>query len=143
MSQLPANPSPEFMRLNPHLYGNAAPKLAIAQPAQRIRQNEPKIRPWEREWADRLLASGNWSNVKLQSIRVRLAHGAWFKPDVSSVENGCLGDLHCWEIKGGAKMKGVAKGILALKVAAAQYPEIAWHLCWKEHGEWKEQRVLP
>ncbi len=120
--------------------------LKDSKPAKRIRQSEPKIRPWEQEWADKLKSSGEWMHVKAQSFRVRLANGAWYKPDVSAVSALAAQDeqqIYCWEIKGGKKMKGVAKGILALKVAASQYPEIVWTLCYKEKGEWMQQIVDP
>lgn len=113
---------------------------ALAAPPKRIRQGEPKVRPWEQEWENILNENGAWVHVKAQSFRVRLANGAWYKPDVSAVRFG-MQRLHCWEVKGGKKMKGVAKGILALKVAASQYPEIVWTLCWKENGAWKQQQV--
>jgi hypothetical protein len=28
------------------------------------------------------------------------------------------------------------------KIAATQYPFIAWYLVWKEKGEWREQKIL-
>lgn len=115
--------------------------VAILPPNKRIRQGEPKIRPWEAEWKQRLDFDPVWENVKAQCYRLRLANGAWYKADVSA-RNFDDGGIHLFEIKGGRKMKGYAKGILALKVAAAQYPEITFHLCYKENGAWKDETVL-
>ena len=159
--------------MNPHVFGTAAahnapqvghyesrqlppsknPLVECAKPqgktlcevfaaeGKRIRQGEPKLNQWETDWKLLLEASG-WSHVRAQSLRVRLANGSWYKGDVSAVHKG-TGRIHVWEIKGNAKMKGVAKGVLALKVAAAQYQEICWTLAWKENGAWTQQEVLP
>lgn len=122
---------------------NTLIKAATALEGKRVRQGEPKVRPWEQEWENKLNESGDWVHVKAQSIRVRLANGSWYKCDVSAVPFGKPSELHFFEIKGGNKMKGVAKGILALKVAASKYPEINWHLVWKENGEWFHQTIKP
>lgn len=111
--------------------------------AKRVRQGEPPLRPWESEWKNHLQNCTIWNHVKAQSIRLRLANGAWYKADVSAVENGDNRQLHLFEVKGGKKMKGYAKGILALKVAASQYPEIIFHLCYKEDGCWKTETLTP
>jgi len=139
-----ASESAAFKKLNPHLFGAAVVEPATP-PAEgkRIRQGEPKQGKWELEWKRTLEASGDWLHVRAQSLRVRLANGAWYKGDVTATNKGPIPRLHVWEVKGGAKMKGVAKGVLALKVAATQYPEICWTLVWKENGIWKSQEVLP
>jgi len=128
----------ERMEMGPPAEVGIQPK-----PMKRIRQGEIKLRPWENEWKASLEASGDWVNVKGQSIRVRLANGAWYKPDITAKLFGQREALFAWEVKGGKKMKGVAKGILALKVAAALYPEIVWILVWKEAGSWRQQIVEP
>ena len=146
-------------KLNPHLFGQlppqnnpqvecARPKVktlceVFAAEGKRIRQGEPKQGKWELEWKRMLEASGDWLHVRAQSFRVRLANGAWYKGDVTATNKGPIPRLHVWEVKGGKGMKGVAKGTLALKVAAAQYPEICWTLVWKENGKWQAQEVLP
>lgn len=117
------------------------PGKPLAAEGKRIRQGEPKLNKWETEWKF-ILEIGGWSHIRAQSIRVRLGNGSWYKGDVSAV-NQETGRIHVWEVKGDARMKGVAKGILALKVAASQYPEICWTLVWKERGAWKQQEVLP
>ena len=107
-----------------------------------IRQDKPvKEGQWEKEWRERIEESGEFTHVKAQSLRFRLASGAWFKPDISAMR--CADNvIHCWDVKGGSKMKGTAKGRLAIKVAASLYPEFTWALCWKERGEWKIQKVV-
>jgi phenylalanyl-tRNA synthetase alpha subunit len=116
--------------------------ICTAVVGKRIKQGEPKLRKWEQEWKERLEASGEWTHVKAQSLRVRLASGAWYKGDISAVRRAdnrvCV-----FEVKGGEKMKGVAKGILALKVAASLYQEFEWTLVWKDSGQWNQQKVLP
>ncbi len=114
----------------------------FAAEGKRIRQGEPKPRKWELEWKQMLDDSPHWEHVRAQSFRVRLANGAWYKGDVTACRKG-LPRIHVFEVKGGAKMKGVAKGILAIKVAASQYPEICWTLVWKDRGVWRQQEVLP
>lgn len=114
----------------------------IASEGRRVRQGEPKLRKWESEWLEIVKADQKYFNCRAQSIRWRLANGAWYKPDVTA-QNVLNGQLTCFEVKGGKGMKGVAKGILALKVAATTYPENKWIIIWKDNGQWRQQEIKP
>ena len=47
------------------------------------------------------------------------------------------------ECKGPERGKNVARGKLALKTAAHQWPEVAFYLVSKSAGGWQVERVLP
>lgn len=118
---------------------------AVAQEpttGKRIRQsNKPLLNKWEQEWHDHLQATlPTGTRIYKQAWRVRLGNNAWYKCDLVALVNG---RWTAYEIKGGKKMKGVSKGILALKVAAAAMPEVLWILVWKDGGKWQQQTVLP
>lgn len=151
-----ASQSESFRRLNPHLFTVGAPTQTanamltavqgkplwqvFAEEDKRIRQGEKKPSKTEQEWQRMVEATHQYVHIKAQSLRVRLANGAWYKPDVTGIRED-TGIVHCWEVKGGSKMKGVSKGMLALKTAATTYPEFAWILVWKEKGQWKQQEI--
>lgn len=108
---------------------------------KRIRQGEKPPNKLEANWnayLARTLPPG--AILRAQSIRLRIGCGAWYKPDVAAMVNG---KLMFWETKGPAQMKNVARGILALKVAASNYPEFTFILVWKIKGEWHTQVVIP
>lgn len=110
--------------------------------AKLIRQEKPvQEGQWEKEWREQVEASGEFTHVKAQSLRVRLANGSWYRPDVSAMRTR-NNIIHCWDVKGGSKMKGTAKGRLAIKVAASLYKEFRWALAWKKNGEWMTQEVI-
>jgi len=112
-------------------------------PAQkrRIRQSQkPLLNQLESEWLGMLRCKYPPSlNIHAQSWRVKIAGGAWFKVDFCAfIDNRWV----AWEVKGN-KGKNIDRGLLALKVAASQYPEIEWNLVWKEDGDWKTQTLIP
>lgn len=110
---------------------------------KRIRQStKPLLNELETEWLHELEEQSPYASpiIYKQAIRFRLANGAWYKPDFATF---LYDTLHCYEVKGPKKSKGVSKGLLTLKVAAAEYTLIKWHLVWKENGIWQEQVVLP
>jgi hypothetical protein len=47
-----------------------------------------------------------------------------------------------WEVKGPSRMKGVARGVVMVKVAAAQWPWVEFFLVWFDGSGWHAQRVL-
>jgi hypothetical protein len=117
------------------------PHTANAAPGIRIRQDsKPLMNGLEQEWFNRLKASGAVENLSGQALRFKLANGAWYKIDVVG---WVCGNLCAWEIKGGKGMKGIAKSTLTLKIAAQQWPQVKFFLCWKEAGLWREQTILP
>lgn len=73
-----------------------------------------------------------------QGMRVKIATGAWFKVDFFIPAK-----LVAYEVKGPKVMQNQqSRQLLALKVAAAQWPEIEWWLVWKENITWQKQKVL-
>lgn len=119
---------------------------------RRVRQDtKPLMNKLESEWFEVLKRDYPGEVIRPQAKRFRLAAGAWYKPDFTAVleyrEPGSV-DVRCysevaWECKGPRQMKGVARGTLAIKAAAGQYPEVRWVLVWKECGQWRQQEVLP
>ena len=148
---LPVNPLESFRKRNPHLYlgaagGNPAAKqeqvgCLTAAPSVRIRQDsKPLLNKLEKEWFDILKAGGNVTNLSAQALRFKLANGAWYKCDIVGWVNGRLTG---WECKGPSCVKNVDRGILTVKIAAAQWPEVDFYLVWKERGQFRQQHVLP
>jgi hypothetical protein len=149
---LPSNPSKSFIARNPHLYGGAERhnNLPAVKPqvrengaaTKRIRQDtKPLLNKLETQWLEEM--KHRWPEAKIypQSVRFKLANGVWYKPDFFMFG---FGRWPCaFECKGPKKVKGVSKGLLALKCAASLYPEINFSLVWKEGGLWKQQAVLP
>lgn len=114
----------------------------------RIRQqSKPLLNKLETEFfsylqANRLMPPA----IRPQAKRYKIGNGAWYKPDFTQAADAFdRSDWreHAWEVKGPSKMKGVAKGLLALKAAAHQWPEVRFVLAWKEDGKWFEQEVKP
>ena len=133
-------------RRNPHLYGPAseANSAPASSDGKRVRQDKTEVcgpsNKLESDWGRVLAVTNPTAKIHAQSIRFRLGSGAWYKPDFAAMING---RLTAWECKGPKEMKGIAKGILALKVAASQYPDVLFVLVWRERGEWFTQEILP
>jgi len=117
----------------------------------RIRQShKPLLNGLETEWFVHIKDQyPNYPPVRAQAKRYKIAGGSWYKPDFTCSlwpdnygDNGQAKET-AWEIKGGKKMKGVPKGILALKVAAHQWPEVRFVLVWKQDGKFQTQTVVP
>lgn len=115
------------------------PPLATA--SKRVRQDKP-MNQLEYEWFEKLAMDNRWSNLRAQALRFKLASGAWYKPDATGIliESGVM---FAWECKGPKKARWSRRGELTIKYAANEWPEISWWLCWKESGEWKQQKILP
>jgi hypothetical protein len=80
------------------------------------------------------------ANFHAQAWRVKLANGAWYKVDLCAFLET---HWHGWEVKE-LRGKSATRGILALKCAAHQFPEVRWHLIWRKKGQpWQDQEVLP
>jgi hypothetical protein len=120
-----------------------------AKKAKRIRQDEkPLMNGLEQAWFDILnVQFPNYPRPRPQSKRYKIANGGWYQPDITATEWPCPNPPAretAWECKGDKKMKGVSKGILTLKTAAHEWPEVRFVLVWKDqHGQWCEQEVLP
>jgi hypothetical protein len=79
-----------------------------------------------------------------QAWRVKIGNGAWFKVDLCAFLGAAqgIGRWYAWEVKE-LRGKNAARGILALKCAAHQFPEVRWCLLVRQKGVWREQEVLP
>jgi hypothetical protein len=105
--------------------------------SKRIRQSEkPLMNKLETEWYQRPNEDMRW--MRCQAITFKLANGVRFTPDFVWL---CSSDrLRAYEIKG---KHAWDDSLVKLKFAATAYPQIEWYLCWKQNGQWQEQRVLP
>ena len=115
------------------------PETPKASP-KRIRQGEKPPNKLEADWRANVERLHPEVKFRAQAIRFRLAHGAWYKPDLMAWLN-CR--VVCWETKGPKQAKNVARGILTIKFAAAAWPEVLFILVWREGGVWCQQEVLP
>lgn len=111
--------------------------------AKRVRQGEKPMNKLEAEFGR--IIEPLAIHLRAQSKRYRLANGVWYKPDWTGdvFSEGCPDQETCWEVKGGKGMKGHAKSMLTLKVAASTWPHVDWILAWKENGQWQTQKILP
>jgi hypothetical protein len=126
---------------NPHLYGGAAvDAVAAPEHGTRIRQErEPVMNKLETQALAWLQARYPGTAFHCQAWRTKIANGAWFKVDICAVVAGRWTAWECKEFKG----KNVDRGILALKTAAHQFPEVHWILLSRKDRQWCEQSVLP
>lgn len=148
MSLLPSHPSESTRKLNPHLYGGMSERgivgglLLETKEPKRVRQDpKPLLNKLETEAFNMLCLKHGDPCVKPQSIKLKLANGTWYKPDfvvLSGAESGYL--IVCYEVKGPYAYPGALE---KLKIAAHQYPEIAFVLIWKHGGQFVTQRILP
>jgi hypothetical protein len=107
---------------------------------KRIRQSAaPVMNKLESQWLMQLERMYQGCRIVPQGMRVKIATGAWYKVDFFIPAR-----MVAFEVKGPKVMHNQqSRQLLALKVAASQWPEIAWWLVWWEKGgEWKQQRVL-
>lgn len=152
-----SNASASFKKRNPTLFTpltpfdpnfetqGPVPPDAKAKPARRLRQDKPPNK-LEAAWLEVLKYRYPGAVIHAQSMRFKLASGAWYKPDACACVSDSIGispRWTAWETKF-LKGKNADRGILALKCAAHQFPEICFVLVWKdEDGQWKEQIVKP
>lgn len=140
-----ANVSDAVKRRNRHLFEDSRQEYAVKDSIerkirQRVRQSsKPIMNSLEQEFYHRLRNRLN-APIRAQSIKLKLCNGAFYKPDFFVL---CESPV-AFEVKGPREGKNVARGILALKFAAHEWPEIAFWLAWKDDsGQWQEQRILP
>lgn len=148
-----ASMSESTKKLNPHLFG--APAAGFGKPlvevfrvdggatqsGKRLRQDtKPLMNKLEQEYFNVLTRThpGN-KTIRAQAKRYKLANGAWYKPDITANINGREMAFEC---KGPKQMKSMARAMLTVKFAAAQWPEVCWALVWKDNGLWQRQEVL-
>lgn len=108
---------------------------------KRIRQSsKPVLNQLETEALALLQAACPNTVFHQQAWRVKIANGSWFKVDLCAFLDS---RWHAWEVKE-LRGKNVDRGKLALKCAAHQFPEIIWHLLWRQSGyPWQDQHILP
>lgn len=139
---LPQNPTPSFIKRNPHLYGlqSQQPGVTVAKKKKkRLRQSsKPLLNVLESEYKNFLCTQAG-IRFEAQAIRFRLGNGIWYKPDFIVISP--LGDLLAIEVKGKHAFRG---GFENLKVVASLYRWITFKLVWKgEDGTWQTQTILP
>jgi len=119
----------------------AAEVVAHPPITKRIRQSsKPLMNKLEQEAFDRVgRIYFGISNLRAQAIKFKIGNNAFYKPDITGILND---KWVAWEVKGNGG-KNIDRGILALKVAATQWPEIRFILIWKYCGAWREQIVQP
>lgn len=139
---LPNNPTPSFIKRNPHLYGPQS-KLSQIAPVKkkkfRLRQNpKPLLNQLESEYKN-FLCTCEGIRFEPQAIRFRLGNGIWYKPDFIVLTP--LRDFLAIEVKGPRAFRG---GFENLKVAASLYRWVTFKMVWKgEDGQWETQTILP
>lgn len=153
MSTLPTNPSESTKRRNPTLYASgkiSSVGYEIDGPAKpvpnRIRQDsKPLMNKLEQEWFNILSVQfPNYPRPRAQAVTFKLANGVRYTPDVFATSwpgfNGGPSWPAAWEVKG---KHAWDDSLVKLKVAAHEWPDVQWMLCWKVDGEWKQQEILP
>ena len=134
-------------KLNPHLFGGSQPGVKTetipATQEKRVRQDpKPLMNKLESQWFENLMRTPevNQATLRAQAKRYKLANGAWYKPDMTAKVQG---RETAWECKGPKQMKNMARGMLTIKVAAAQWPDVEFRLVWKQDGRFHQQIILP
>lgn len=114
-------------------------KKTPPRPGKRIRQaSKPLLNKLEQEAMDMLHARFPYSKFQPHAMKLELANGSWYCPDI--IEFPKEPPLHIYEVKGKHSWDDA---IVKLKVAARTWQEFHWWLMWKEGEVWKSQRVLP
>lgn len=140
--------SPDLLKMLDPEARRLLEKAPLEPPKKRIQQShKPMLNKLEAEWlALNANLHPNYPPIRPQAKTYRLANGVRYTPDFSASiwpdksEAGGPSRETCWEIKG---PKAWDDAIVKVKVAAAQWPEVQWILCWKEMGQWQQQVVLP
>ena len=110
-----------------------SPVLAVLPPAKR------GMNKWEAAYAvqlNLLMAAREIVSWRFESLRLRLADGAWFKPDFVVVLPTLALEIH--EVKG--YWREAAR--VRIKVAAELYPEATFFAVTKTGGEWTRERFF-
>jgi hypothetical protein len=127
-----------------HIYANTLAQWKAGPNKKRLRQSsKPLMNKLEQAWFDHLkatLPAPALPTLRAQAKRFKLCNGCWYKPDATAIVSS---NEIAWEVKGSSKMKGRQSGNMAVKLAAAAFPEITFFFVWREAGTWCTQRVLP
>jgi hypothetical protein len=131
---------PKFAQLTGTAAKAFKPQTANAAPGVRIRQDsKPLMNELEQEWFNLLKTDNTILHLRAQVLKFLIGNNAFYRPDMTAMVGAVL---HAWECKGPRGMKNQDRGYLALKSAAAQWPEVRFILVFKDGGAWKSQEVL-
>jgi hypothetical protein len=110
---------------------------------KRVRQSDkPLLNGLETGWRDFLRdTEPKGTAIMEQAVKLRLGNGVVYTADLCTFHPAA--GLRFYECKGPSKMKGVSKGLMTLKIAAALYPHFFFVLVWKEDGQFRKQTILP
>jgi hypothetical protein len=114
-----------------------------AKPTPRIAPPKRGMNKWERAYAEHLnilIAAKEVRSWRFEAIRLRLADGAWFKPDFlvqpRHVHAPGHSRLEFHEVKGFWREAARVR----IKVAAELYPEFVFIAVTRKGGEWVRER---
>lgn len=100
-----------------------------------------EMNEWERAFAKEYLGRLDDPCRIYEAIRLRVGVGCWYTPDfVEGADVYCGGGLIAYEVKGRREGRG-RDGMVRLKAAAQQYPEIIFWLAEGGPGKWCVTRV--
>jgi hypothetical protein len=115
-------------------------------PKKRLRQSsKPILNKLEERFYARIKLLRPLDEVVCQGIRLELARGIWYRPDLfipdalDHLGTGKRLSL-AYEVKGPHAFRG---GFENLKVAARVHRWIQFRLVWEADGGWQEQIILP
>ena len=141
----PAHREQALLQINPQHKVVCQKQPIVAK--ETVAKSNPAPRgmnPTEARYADRLeilRRAGEIVSWKFEAIRLRLANGAWFKPDFLVVarneDKGC--DIHqIHEVKGFWREAARVR----IKVAADLFKEYDFIVVKWEDGNWKKEQML-
>lgn len=154
MKEVPQNVSESVRKLNPHLYDiefydkATEPDRMTTKPAKRVNQSHKQPNKLEAEFARILRVENPNARISEQSVTFKIGNGVRYSPDLVMYQpyptvsgNGITvaGTVVCYEVKG---KHAWDDAIVKLKVAAHEWPWIAWWLVWKEDGKWQRQQII-
>jgi hypothetical protein len=103
------------------------------RPARKTRQ----MNGWEREYQESLKINPDVLWWRYETLRLRLADGAWYKPDFMVAHKD--GSIFLIEVKGHQR----AAAVVRFKVAAEQYPMFNFRMVGKSGGAFTVLRDVP
>lgn len=128
--------SEDFIRANAsNLDARTVPEAPKAV-MHRLRQRSgPKLNKTEQAFLEYLNARYDPKDIRAQAVTLVIGNGVRYTVDFTNLRAGLA-----WETKGHMRDDAAVK----LKVAAAQYPEIKFHLVTRAKGAgWAIQEILP
>ena len=118
-------------------YGGVSAFTKALVAPKRLKQRRKGQNRWEVRFAAWILTqSPEITNLCWESMTLRIGNGVRYTPDFIGWLDGTL---CAWEVKGFMRDDSAVK----IKVAAANFPEIDFHLAWLENKCWRLQKILP